>query len=87
MRTWHPSQKLAPADRGRVELTMEVGGVDELRTWILSFGDGALVLEPPVLRDAVRRELAGALARYGAGGSTETPKTGSFQGRRNRRRS
>ena len=24
---------------------MEVGGTDELRTWILSFGDGALVLD------------------------------------------
>jgi predicted DNA-binding transcriptional regulator YafY len=89
-RTWHPSQKLTPADRGRVELAMEVGGVDELRTWILSFGDGALVLEPPALRDAVTRELALALRRYqraGGGGSSEPAKTGSFQGRRGRRRS
>ena len=63
-RTWHPSQSLTPRERGRVELAMEVGGIDELRTWILSFGDGALVLEPAALRDAVTRELAGALARY-----------------------
>jgi len=49
-RTWHPSQSLAPRERGRVELSMEVGGIDELRTWILSFGDGALVLEPAALR-------------------------------------
>jgi hypothetical protein len=66
---------------------MEVGGTDELRTWILSFGDGALVLEPAGLRDAVRRELAGALERYGEGGPIGRAKTGSFQGRRSRRRS
>ena len=63
-RTWHPSQKLSPRPRGRVELAMEVGGTAELRTWILSFGDGALVLEPEPLRRAVAGELAGALARY-----------------------
>jgi len=63
-RTWHPSQKLSPQPGGRIELAMEVGGTDELRTWILSFGDGALVLEPAALRDGVARELAAALERY-----------------------
>jgi predicted DNA-binding transcriptional regulator YafY len=88
-RTWHPSQKLTPQEGGCVELAMEVGGIDELRTWILSFGDGALVLEPTALRDAVARELAGALERYrrSASGSTDRAKTGSFQGRPGRRRS
>jgi predicted DNA-binding transcriptional regulator YafY len=87
-RTWHPSQTLTPRERGRVELAMEVGGIDELRTWILSFGDGALVLEPAALRDAVTRELASALERYRAGqsGSPEGAKIGSFAGRRSRRR-
>jgi predicted DNA-binding transcriptional regulator YafY len=63
-RTWHPSQKLTPQPDGRVELAIEAGGTAELRTWILSFGDGALVLEPEALREAVADELAGALARY-----------------------
>jgi cysteine synthase A len=36
----------------------------DLRTWILSFGDGAEVIEPETLRDEVARELTGALARY-----------------------
>jgi hypothetical protein len=65
---------------------MEVGGIDELRTWILSFGDGALVLEPAALRDAVAREHAAAAARYTESGSFEQIKTGSFAGRRSRRR-
>ena len=73
-RTWHPSQQLAKRSGGRVELTMQVGGTADLRTWILSFGSGAEVLEPEALRDAVREELRGALDRYtkGAGSSRGT---------------
>jgi predicted DNA-binding transcriptional regulator YafY len=65
-RQWHPSQKLEALPDGGVELTLEVGGLDELQSWVLSFGSGAEVLEPPSLRDAVEAELAAALARYGA---------------------
>ena len=63
-RTWHPSQQIAKRRGGRIELTMEVGGTADLRTWILSFGDGAEVLEPETLREEVAQELAGALAKY-----------------------
>jgi len=62
--TWHPSQKLELMPDGRLELTMEVGGTAELRSWVLSFGGGAEVLEPEALRDEVRTELESALARY-----------------------
>ena len=64
-RTWHPSQQLTERPRGRLELTMEVGGTADLRTWFLSFGDGAEVLEPEALREAVADELARARDRYG----------------------
>jgi predicted DNA-binding transcriptional regulator YafY len=63
-RTWHPSQRLTPRPGGRLLLTMQVGGTAELRTWILSFGSGAEVLEPAALRDDVLSELKGALQRY-----------------------
>jgi predicted DNA-binding transcriptional regulator YafY len=43
---------------------MQVGGTAELRSWVLSFGDGAEVLEPPALRAEVVKELKGAAARY-----------------------
>jgi predicted DNA-binding transcriptional regulator YafY len=64
--SWHPSQRLAKRAGGRVELTMQVGGTAELRSWILSFGAGAEVLEPPALRKEVVSELASALRRYEA---------------------
>jgi predicted DNA-binding transcriptional regulator YafY len=63
-RVWHDSQKLSKRAGGRVELEMEVGGAAELRTWILSFGAGAEVLEPESLRGEVASELEGALTRY-----------------------
>jgi len=63
-RTWHESQQLHRRTGGRVELAMEVGGTAELRSWILSFGSGALVLEPAPLREEVARELVEAARRY-----------------------
>jgi predicted DNA-binding transcriptional regulator YafY len=63
-RTWHPSQKLSRRPGGKLELAMEVGGASELRSWVLSFGAGAEVLEPAPLRDDVARELDAARRRY-----------------------
>jgi predicted DNA-binding transcriptional regulator YafY len=63
-RSWHPSQSLARGSDGSLELSMEVGGTTELRSWVLSFGPDAEVLEPASLRDEVVRELGAALARY-----------------------
>jgi predicted DNA-binding transcriptional regulator YafY len=65
-RTWHPSQTLARLPDGGLELGMEVGGSQELRSWILSFGAAAEVIEPAGLRAEVLRDLGAALARYGA---------------------
>jgi len=63
---WHASQKVERTADGCAELVMQVGGTAELRTWILSFGAGAEVLEPAKLRDEVVAELRGALERYAA---------------------
>ncbi|MDH3520293.1 MAG: WYL domain-containing protein [Myxococcales bacterium] len=63
-RTWHESQRLTRRADGRLELAMEVGGSAELRTWVLSFGSGARVLEPATLRDEVVAELRASLERY-----------------------
>jgi predicted DNA-binding transcriptional regulator YafY len=62
--TWHPSQSLTPRRGGCVELSMEVGGGAELRSWILSFGSGAEVLEPASLRVELERDLEATLTRY-----------------------
>jgi hypothetical protein len=50
-----------------------VGGTAELRSWILSFGAGAEVLEPAPLRAEVVKELAGAADRYRPGAALRAP--------------
>jgi predicted DNA-binding transcriptional regulator YafY len=67
-RAWHPSQRIEAQADGGLVLEMQVGGLADLRTWVLSFGAGAEVLEPEALRAEVTRELEGALARYGRPG-------------------
>jgi predicted DNA-binding transcriptional regulator YafY len=46
-------------------MTMMIGDLTELATWILGFGETARVVEPPELVDRVTRELEGALLHYG----------------------
>ena len=63
-RTWHPSQRAEPRSDGGLELFMEVAGLAEVKSWVLSFGASARVLEPERLRREVEQELAKALRAY-----------------------
>ena len=59
-RRWHPSQEIAPlnAKGSRVEVRFEVGRLEEVLRWVLSFGRQAKVLGPPELSRMIRDELA-----------------------------
>jgi predicted DNA-binding transcriptional regulator YafY len=50
-RLWHPGQHLKD---GRLRMTLRVADTPELVGWILSFGSGVQVVEPPELRQKVR---------------------------------
>jgi proteasome accessory factor B len=65
-RLWHPTQRFRRVPGG-VELRVDVNGTVELRSWILSFGDQAIVRAPPELREAVRDEMRRAVAGYARG--------------------
>src|SRR5690606_38152710 len=60
----HPSQVLRNLPGGGVRLTMTIGDITEVATWVLGFGDTAHVIEPEQLAERVRGELQRALARY-----------------------
>jgi predicted DNA-binding transcriptional regulator YafY len=60
----HRSQRLDALPGGGVRLTMQIADLTELATWVLGFGETAKVVEPTDLVDRVKKELAGALARY-----------------------
>jgi len=61
---WHESQKVTKLPDGRLDITFRVAGLDEIKRWILSFGPEAIVLEPPKLREMVRKDLFRNLAQY-----------------------
>jgi predicted DNA-binding transcriptional regulator YafY len=65
-RKWHPSQKLIEHTDESVTLTMTVSGLNDIKRWVLSYGKGARVLEPPQLISMVKLELGG-MANYYAG--------------------
>ena len=61
---WHPSQVFKKEKDGNVILTLEVGGLVEVMSWVLGFGRQAEVLEPEHLRKAVAEELSIAAEKY-----------------------
>lgn len=58
-RRWHPTQEIFPlnAKGTRVEVRFEVGRLEEVLRWVLSFGSQAKVLGPPALAKALRAEI------------------------------
>ena len=51
---WHPSQKLTKNTDGSLIAQFEVGGLSEIKIWILGFGENVEVLEPPELRQELK---------------------------------
>lgn len=60
-RRWHASQKNKKLKDGSLELTFEVAGIKEIKTWIMGFGSLAKVLEPPSLVIEIKEDLAKSL--------------------------
>ena len=58
-RRWHPTQEIFPLNSKatRVEIRFEVGRLEEVLRWVLSFGSQAKVLAPRALVKAVREEI------------------------------
>lgn len=63
-RAWHPSQTIVPQSEGGIVVRMQVGGLDEIASWILSWGADAKVLAPPKLVQRVRAALNAAQNQY-----------------------
>lgn len=63
-RQWHPTQTIKSLKNGDVVLTMQAGGMDEITSWVLSWGEDAQVLEPPELIEKVTTRLVAAQKQY-----------------------
>lgn len=63
-RSWHESQRVREARDGSVVLELELGGLEEIQRWVLSWGSHVRVLEPRELADRVRREAEAIVSSY-----------------------
>jgi predicted DNA-binding transcriptional regulator YafY len=75
MRRVHQSQKLASIANGGVRLSMTVGNLNAVTSWVLEWGERAKVVSPPELVERVRTELKNALKQYS--GAKSAGKAGS----------
>jgi proteasome accessory factor B len=63
-RTWHESQRIQPLPDGSMILRLELGGLEEIERWILSWGSHVRVLEPRALADKIRKEAEAIVKHY-----------------------
>lgn len=64
-RTWHRSQQVTTHGDGACTIQFNTQSLDEVKRWVLKFGSGAEVIDPPELRKRVMDELSSALRGYG----------------------
>jgi predicted DNA-binding transcriptional regulator YafY len=64
-RRWHSTQEIKEHPDGSITLQMQVTGLNELKRWVLGYGKGAVVKEPPELVDLVKGEVEEMSKHYG----------------------
>ena len=63
-KTWHASQKLTKGKDGSLVLEVQLANTNEIKSWALSFGPRATILEPESLRQEIANDLKQILANY-----------------------
>jgi predicted DNA-binding transcriptional regulator YafY len=63
-RVWHPSQEIIEHGDGVITLKFVAKGLQELKRWVLSYGRGAIVLQPPELVVMMREEIEAMKSSY-----------------------
>ena len=63
--SWHSTQTIEEIGGDSLVFTVCVEGTWEIKKWILSWGAGAVCLEPEELRDEIRREVQELAIMYG----------------------
>src|SRR4051795_8911053 len=63
-RKWHESQRIRETKEGSIILEIDLGGLQEIERWILSWGKHARVLAPKELATRIRNEAVGVANLY-----------------------
>ena len=61
---WHSSQQLTPQKDGSLIAEFDLGHTEEIKRWVQSFGQHAVVLEPEQLRSDILEELCALRLTY-----------------------
>ena len=56
-RQWHPSQQIEELPSGELILRLKVGGLGEVKRWVMGYGSHAEILEPENLRHEIKDEI------------------------------
>jgi predicted DNA-binding transcriptional regulator YafY len=62
---WHVSQELTPEKDGCLLAEFRLSDTEEIKRWIMSFGQHAVVIEPESLKREIQQELTLLVAKYG----------------------
>ncbi len=61
---WHPTQKTFTHEDGSMNYFVTVSGLKEISWWILGYGKEAEAIEPPALRDIIRKHVGEMAKKY-----------------------
>lgn len=61
---WHPSQTLTPHPDGGLTLELRLSRLEEIKSWLLSFGPHATAEAPEELQEQIRQDLIKMSASY-----------------------
>ena len=64
-RQWHSSQQIEELPSGELILRLKVGGLGEVKRWVMGYGSHAEVLEPESLRREITEEVKKMKKIYG----------------------
>ena len=56
-RRWHKSQEISERDDGSLVLKLKVSSLNDIKRWVLGYGKGAIVQNPPELVQMMRDEI------------------------------
>lgn len=81
---WHESQKLTPQKDGAVLAEFQLSDTEEIKRWIMSFGQHAVVQEPETLKAEIVQELDSLLSHYRQAPESSEPASASLNAIRSR---
>ena len=71
---WHETQKLTRQKDGGLLAEFQLSTTEEVKRWVLGFGENAVVLEPESLRREMAEELRQMADAYVASAVTAEPE-------------